>query len=582
MTSLVHAESFLVIDVGSISTRAFLFDVVDQQYRFIAVGVSPTTINSPFFNISEGVRRALDQLQEFTGRRFIGKDEQLIIPVAGDGSGVDRFAASISVGKPLNIVAVGLLEDVSLESACHLASTINSKLTQVISLNDRRKQDTRINMLLRVRPDLIIAAGGTNGGASLTVKKLLETVGLACYLMPENQRPEILFAGNQVLEEELKSIIGSIAPIHFAPNIRPTLEREQLDPSYVHLANIYSIIRTRQIPGAEELYRWSEGNLMPTSVAFGRIVRFLSKVNKVDKRALGIDIGSSATTLATAYKGELSLKVFPGFGIGSGLGELLDYIPLSQILKFLPEEISENKLKEFLANNSIYPSSLPATQEEMTIAHGLVRQIMQEVIKSTNIENRKAASMTSEYFTGFEPILATGSILTQAPSLAHSALLLLDGLQPVGITTLILDQNQITPALGAASLINPILVVQILNSNSLLHLGTVIAPVGFARTGSPVLRVRITYQSGQESKIEVKQGSLERIVLPYGQPARLHLQPLLRYDIGMGAPGRGGDLRVTGGALGVIIDARGRPIRLPEKRNAYQDLQRKWFSTLES
>jgi len=566
MTSLIHAESLLVIDVGSVTTRAVLFDVVDQKYRFLAVGVSPTTVGNPFFNISEGVRRALDHLQEITGRRFIGKDEQLIMPVASDGSGVDGFAASLSVGKPLNIVAVGLLEDVSLESVCHLASTTYSKLMQVFSLNDRRKQDSRINALLRLRPDLIIAAGGTDEGASLTVKKLLETIGLACYLMPNEQRPEILFAGNQAIEDELRSTIGGICPIHFSPNIRPTLESEQLDASQTQLAEIFSNIRTRQIPGVEELNMWSKGKLMPTSAAFGRVIRFISKVNKVEKGALGIDIGASATTLATAYNGELSLNVLPGYGIGSGLSDLLDYIPLSQVLKLLPEDISENQLKEYLANKSIYPSSLPATQEEMAIENALARQIMQDAIKLSTNGNRRNILTNEAILPGFEPILATGSILARAPTLAHSALMLLDGLQPVGVSTLILDQNQISPSLGAASSVNPILVVQVLNSHSFLHLGTVISPVGSARTGSPVLRVRIAYQSGQESKIEVKQGSLEVLPLPYGQIARLHLQPLLRYDVGMGAPGRGGDLRVT--------------LRLPKKRSTYQELQKKWLSIL--
>jgi len=57
--------------------------------------------------------------------------------------------------------------------------------------------------------------------------------------------------------------------------------------------------------------------------------------------------------------------------------------------------------------------------------------------------------------------------------------------------------------------------------------------------------------------------------VPLGQAISLRLQPLHRFDIGMGGPGRGGRLRVIGGILGVIIDARGRPISLhadPERR----------------
>ena len=61
---------------------------------------------------------------------------------------------------------------------------------------------------------------------------------------------------------------------------------------------------------------------------------------------------------------------------------------------------------------------------------------------------------------------------------------------------------------------------------------------------------------------------------------RGHLQPLHRADVGMGAPGRGGGLKVIGGALGVIIDARGRPLQLPADAGRRQELLRKWLWTL--
>ena len=40
---------------------------------------------------------------------------------------------------------------------------------------------------------------------------------------------------------------------------------------------------------------------------------------------------------------------------------------------------------------------------------------------------------------------------------------------------------------------------------------------------------------------------------------------------------RGGSLKVTGGALGVVIDARGRPLRLPSDPGRRGELYRKWL-----
>ena len=76
--------------------------------------------------------------------------------------------------------------------------------------------------------------------------------------------------------------------------------------------------------------------------------------------------------------------------------------------------------------------------------------------------------------------------------------------------------------------------------------------------------------------MEVKHGALEVLQLPVGQSALLHLQPLHRFDIGMGGPGRGGRLRVVGGTLGVVIDARGRPIQLSDDPSRRREMHAKW------
>src|SRR4030067_545236 len=101
-TSLIDADSVLAIDIGSITTRAALFDVVDGRYRFLASGSAQSTINAPYNDISEGLRTALDRLQTVTGRVLIDADERLIIPGTSEGAGVDIVAATLSAGPPLN------------------------------------------------------------------------------------------------------------------------------------------------------------------------------------------------------------------------------------------------------------------------------------------------------------------------------------------------------------------------------------------------------------------------------------------------------------------------------------------------
>jgi len=582
MSSNPNVESLLVVDVGSITTRAILFEVVDEQYRFLGAGVSPTTAISPYKNISEGVRMALDNLQTITGRSLIDAKQQLIVPAQTDGSGVDRFAATISVGEPLKVVVVGLLEDVSLESAMRLAQSTYTRVLQTISLNDKRKTDTRMNMLIHARPDLIIVAGGTDGGASQSVMALLESVGLACYMLPKDQRPEVFFVGNQSLTDEVKSLLEGHANLHFAANIRPTLEGEQLDASRTAFSNLYTQLRVKQIPGVEELKAWSSDALYPTAFAFGRVVRFLSKVLNTKKGVLGLDVGASATTLVTAFNKELSLHVFPQLGLGNGnLTTLLERIAPKDILRWITTELTQEQLQEYLITKSLYPNSLPATSDEMVIEQAIARVMVQSALKMAAPEFPAGLAYLGDgNIPLVEPILATGSVFVNAPSAAQTALILLDGLQPVGVTTLILDQNHIAPALGAAATFNQLLAIQVMDSNSFLNIGTVIAPVINVKFGWPILRAKMTYENGQETNIEVKQGAIEVLPLPYGQTARLQLHPLHKADVGMGVPGRGGGFTVKGGVLGVIIDGRGRPIALPRDLAQRRELYRKWLSKL--
>ena len=121
--SLVEGNSLLAIEIGSVTTRAAYFDVVEGQYRFISMAQSPTTANAPFHNVVYGVKYAIEELQNLIGKPLMDEDGRLTIPSQPDGIGVDNFAATISAGDAIKTVVVGLLPDVSLKSVENLAQT---------------------------------------------------------------------------------------------------------------------------------------------------------------------------------------------------------------------------------------------------------------------------------------------------------------------------------------------------------------------------------------------------------------------------------------------------------------------------
>jgi len=578
-TSLVTSDSLLAVDIGSVKTRALLFDVIDGRYRFLASGSGNTTIGPPYYDSGEGVRKAISNLSVVTGRTFLDKDENLITPTKPDSTGIDSFALTISAGIPLKVVAVGLVQEVSVRSARHLAETIFSKIVSTLSLDDQRSQEARIDTILKLRPDLIIIAGGIEGGESASISKLFEAVGLACYLLPKGLRPQIIFSGNQKMQKEVEESLGVLGGLHIAPNIRPSWEVESLAPAQKTLVDVFRKLRTGKSISLRELDSWSKGRMMPTSVAFGRIIRVLSKIYDPAKGVLGIDLGASSATIVSSFNGKSAIGVYPHFGMGQSVPEVLRRSKVEEITRWLPLDISPDEVMDFLHNKIIYPNSLPMTPEDLALEQAIIRQTLRTLVRRISYSFPENSSRTgSEILPLFEPIMIAGNAITKTPP-GQCMLMLLDGLQPTGVTTILLDQNSLVSALGASAEINPILAVQVLGSNTVQNLGTVIAPVGSARVAAPILQGQITYADGRESMFEVKFGTIEVLPLTLGEKATLKLQPLHRFDIGMG-PGRGGTLQVAGGTLGIVIDARGRPLPQPPDPAKRRGQFKQWLRIL--
>lgn len=577
-TSLVQNESILAIDVGAAVTRAAFFDVVEGQYRFVAAGQAPSTAEAPFKNIGIGVRAAIQNLQEILGTNLLGpQDNNLIAPTQPDGSGVDAVVATMSAGPPVKTVVVGLLTEVSLQSARRLAESTYSRLVDNLDLSDRRKPDQQLDGIVKSRPDLVVLTGGTDGGASRSIQKMLEAVGLACYLMPAGKRPMVLYAGNHKLAEDVKDLLGGHAgKLDISHNVRPSLETEDIAPASYQLASLVMKLRERQIKGVDELNTWTSGNLLPTAFAQGRIIRYLSRLYESTRGLLGIDIASSATSVAAGFNGDLTLGVYPQFGLGDNLAGLLQYTEIEQIMRWMQLDISPNTLREFLFQKSLHPSAIPATKDEQAIMQAVARQALYLAVRTAQKDfPTSARSQRIDIMPRFDLILAGGGIVNDGASLGQSLLLLLDAIQPVGVLPVLLDQNYLLPMLGAAASRNNYLPVQVIDSGAFIGLGTVLSVVAAANYGDPILRAKLTYEDGTEARADVKFGGLEILPLPSGRTARLTVQPLRRADAGLGA-GRSGVIPVTGGALGVVIDARGRPLGLPSDPVRRRELMKRW------
>jgi hypothetical protein len=573
MTSIVDAESLLTLDIGAVTTRALLFDVVDGQYHFLAAGSAPSTQDAPFFDVAEGVNLALSRLQQITDRPLMDPDtHRIVIPCQADGTGVDRLAVTYSGGPELHIVAMGLLGDVSLDSVQRLASTTYGRLVEKIGLTDQRRQDEQLDALLACGPHLIILAGGTERGATRSVGKLVELVLLACKTMPKESRPRVLYCGNSFLAKRIQEAIGKMTEVQVAPNIRPSIDVEDLSPAMETLGKMVASLRGTQIGGLAALGSISSVPVMPTAAAMGRLVRFLSQLYSPDKGVLGLDLGASATTFAAASGGNLSLNVIQPLGMGSGLTGLLQQSDLSDITRWLPVDVSDAEVHDHLWQKTLYPAMLPMTTTALAIEQAAARQILR--IAAQQLQERYGLGMS------FEPIFAAGSLLAGSPSPMQSLMLLLDGLQPTGVTSLFLDPYGLMAALGAVAPANTVLPVQILESGAFINLAWVISPVSDARPGTVILRLRLEYEDGSEQRVEVRQGSLVPLPVRHGQAVKVFLKDAA-FGVHVDPRLTRGGLKIYGGVCGAYADARGRPLILPTDAVKRRETLLRWSQAFE-
>lgn len=574
MASVIDAESFLAIDIGSTTTRALLFDVVDGTYHFLAAGSAPSTWAAPFHDVGEGVHLALTRLQEITSRPLMDEGSRLILPTRSDGSGVDRLALTLSAGADVRMVIIGLLEEVSLASARRLASTTYGKVVESLGLNDHRRQDAQLDALLQANADFFILAGGTEQGATRSVSKLVELVLLALKTMRQESRPKILYCGNQALTKKLKEVLSRYTEVFTAPNIRPTFDQEDLVPAADALAKMTVSLRGQQFGGLSGLGQLTATPVQPTATATLRLMRFLSELYDPAKGVLGVEVGSHATYLAGAIGGRERLKVFRPLGNGLGMEGTLERISPADVARWVPMEVSTQEVEDYLWQKSLFPATIPVTATTLAIEQGLVREILRYAAQAY-LEDYPDCAMT------FEPIFAGGAALAQTGSPVQSLLMLLDGLQPTGVSTLFLDPYGLMPALGAIAGANSLLPVQILESGAFQNLGAVICPVSDAKPGTPILKARVVFEDGNEVKVDVKQGSLVPLPIRHGQSARLYLEALRGTEIDPRRKTAGG-FKIVGGLCGAVIDARGRPLTLPAEPNRRRELLLRWTQALET
>lgn len=576
-------ESILALDCGSTTTQALLIDRVGSEFRLVARAEASSTVEPPWTDVMASVRQAVARLTEITGWPLLGEGGHVIVP-EHQGGGVDAVVAITSASEPLRVLLAGVMRDVSLESARRALATSYSIVSGMVSL-DRRDNgvhalnddfEGQVRLLRELAPDAVVIVGGVDGGATRPVLQSAEAVSIACSTLSGSDCPPIIYAGNAALRPQVAEVVGGDADLRAVDNVRPAMHTENLAPLQAEIEELYRARKMERLPGFGTLASWTPVQVQPVARALAHSVQFLARLDNVN--VLGVDVGGASALAAAVVDDELELVVRADLGLSYNAARLLEHVPLRSIARWLPFEIDLVEIENVLHNKALHYRTLPQTRHELFLEQAVAREILRLTLADLVPRVRHGAShLYPGLLPKFHLIVGGGGVLANAPHYGQAALILLDALQPVGVSGLTLDKTRLLAAAGAVAMVNPVAAAQVIERDALLNLGTIVAPVGTAREGEVALTFKIEYDDGRSLEVEVLYGSLEVIPLPAGQSANLELRPTRRFDVGLGTRGQAGTTRVEGGVMGIIIDARGRPLPLPDDPEQQREKMQHWL-----
>jgi uncharacterized protein (TIGR01319 family) len=584
----------LATDVGSTTTKARFFWKNDEgEWRFLVAGEAPTTVETPYEDVTLGVRNAVREIEELTEYKILSEDASgIVIPFDGQ-RGVDLYCTTSSAGGGLQMMVAGNVKSITGESANRAALGAGSIVMDVIAIDDDREDYEKIRRIRSLRPDMILLAGGTDGG---TISHILEIAELIKAAKPTprlgvDYKLPIIFAGNKDARGEVKTLLGEEFNLSMVDNLRPVLEKEVIEPTRRNIHELFMEHVMSHAPGYDKLMKWTDIDIMPTPAGEGMAMQLIAK--QFDTNVIGVGLGGATTNVYSIFDSRFVRSVSANLGMSYSICNVLKEAGIDKISRWMPFQIDEKEIINMLRNKMIRPTTLPQTLKDLIIEHAIAREairlgFLHHKTLATRLRGVKVErdivdifdqTLASTYIDMMKinVIVGTGGLLSHAPRRIQSLLILTDAFQPEGVTRVFQDSVFMMPHLGVLSTVYPEAAWEIFDKDCLLRLGTVIAPIGEAGEGESVMDVTLEMPDGETIEKKMKFGEIIKIPLPSRHEAKAKITPHHGFDMGAGH-GKTLDVTVEGGVEGIILDARGRPLKIQEESN---EMLIDWINTLD-
>jgi len=353
----------LGIDFGSTYTKVVAIDLSKED--LVGVAQAPSTVDT---DMTIGLQAALEKLVPTIGTKRVNPDLVLACSSASGG---------------LRLVAVGLVKALTTKAAEEAALGAGARLVGTFSYGLGTDD---VKQIEQMKPDLILLAGGTDGGDKDTI------INNAAQLGASQSNSPVIIAGNKMASHEAQSLLQACEKeAVVVENVLPELHQLNVEPARHAIRDMFM----RQITHAKGLDKAQDfvgGIIMPTPMAVLEGAKLIAEGAEGEPgmgELILVDVGGATTDIHSIADGfpsqeNVVVKGLPephmrrtvegDLGIRYNAHSILHIAGKEKIeegMAFSKEVSSEIDLEETLQWLSTHTGFVPVSEKEFLVDIGL-------------------------------------------------------------------------------------------------------------------------------------------------------------------------------------------------------------------